>query len=61
MGFLLFCDVDAEGNITSFVAGQYVIPSRQFDYFFYLVNEVGIAIVEDLSSYKIVDGQLVKK
>jgi len=55
MGFLVFCDADEQGNITDYIAGRNIIPSRQYDYFFFLMNEI------DVADYKIVDGQLVLK
>jgi hypothetical protein len=55
MGFLVFCDTDENGTITTYLAGYNVIPSKQYDYFFYLSNEI------DASEYKVVNGQLVRK
>lgn len=53
---LLFCNVDENGRIINFIAGKYIIPDRQYDYFFYLTEN----IVDDLHNYKVVDGVLTK-
>jgi hypothetical protein len=45
---LLFCDVDEEGNIIEALFGATIIPSRQYDYFFYLKEKF-----EDISEYKV--------
>jgi hypothetical protein len=55
MGFLVFCDVDTNGEIISYIAGSAVIPSRQYDYFFYLENQI------EVPDYKVENGQLVLK
>jgi hypothetical protein len=54
MGFLVFCDADEEGQITAYVAGQYIMPDRQYQYFYYLNESI------DVSEYKIVDNKLQK-
>jgi hypothetical protein len=55
VGFLVFCDADENGNITGFVAGPKVIPDRQYEYFFFLMDAV------DPSEYKVSNGELVLK
>ncbi|MFZ7945655.1 hypothetical protein [Neobacillus sp. 19] len=50
MGYLLFCDVDEQGNITDALSGVNIIPSRQYDYFFFTMDE---GVVEDVSQYKV--------
>jgi hypothetical protein len=57
---LFFCDVDSEGTIGPFIAGKYVIPSRQYDYFFYLATDQ-YGVIDSPQSYKVIDGQLVKQ
>lgn len=52
---LLFCDVDENGNITSSLHGRNVIPTRQYQYFFYLTEEI------DVNDYLVIDGKLVSK
>jgi hypothetical protein len=47
MGFLVYCDADENGNITNAYTGYNVIPSRQYQYFFYMDNEI------DIMEYKI--------
>ncbi|WP_163183345.1 hypothetical protein [Neobacillus sedimentimangrovi] len=47
MGYLVFCDTDELGNITDAYAGVNIIPSRQYDYFFYMPNEI------DIMQYKV--------
>lgn len=54
--FLLFCNVDEEGNIIEGVTGNNIIPDKQYDFFFYLGEEG----VEDLLLYKIINNELVK-
>lgn len=52
---LLFCDVDADGNITSSLQGNNVVPTRQYDYFFFLEGEL------DVDDYSVIDDRLVRK
>jgi hypothetical protein len=54
---LLFCDVDSEGKIIESLLGDRVIPLKQYDYFFYLLEDVE-TVVQNISEYKVVDGQL---
>jgi hypothetical protein len=54
---LLFCDVDEEGKIIDSLLGDRVIPLRQYDYFFYLLDEVNI-VTENVANYRVVNGQL---
>lgn len=55
--FLVFCNVDEDGNIVDGLTGNNIIPSKQYDHFFYL-GEEGI---DDLMGYKVVDNKLVKR
>jgi hypothetical protein len=57
MGTLLFCDVDEKGIIIDSLVGDRVIPMKQYQYFFYLQEEVNV-VVENVPNYKIVNGQL---
>jgi hypothetical protein len=54
---LLFCDVDANGKIIDSLLGVRIIPMKQYDYFFYLQEDVEI-VVKNIPNYKVVDGQL---
>lgn len=55
MGFLVFCDVDEEGNITEYIAGKAVIPGRQYDHFIYLEKEIDVSFYKmDIESRKLV-------
>jgi hypothetical protein len=54
---LLFCDVDQEGKITDSLIGDRVIPMKQYDYFFYLSEEV-TSVTQKIPNYRVVDGQL---
>jgi hypothetical protein len=54
---LLFCDVDQEGSITDSLIGDRVIPMKQYDFFFYLSEEVN-SVTENISNYRVVNGQL---
>ena len=54
MGYLVFANVDENGNITEALAGFNVVPDRQYQYFFYLTEEI------DVTKYKIIEHQLVK-
>jgi len=49
--YLVFCDSDADGNITAGTWGVNIIPDRQYDHFFFLGNE---NLDFDLTHYKIV-------
>lgn len=57
MGTLLFCDVDEQGKIIESLVGDKVIPMKQYQYFFYVQDEVN-NVVDNVSKYRIVDGQL---
>jgi hypothetical protein len=52
---LLFCDIDENGNITTWLHGRYVVPTRQYQHFFYLTEEI------DVTEYEVIDGQLFPK
>lgn len=54
---LLFCDVDENGKIIDSLVGQRVIPMKQYDYFFYLTEEIE-TVVSNISKYRVVNGQL---
>lgn len=57
MGVLLFCDVDENGKITESIVGERIIPMRQYDYFFYL-NEDVETVSQNIPNYRVVNGQL---
>lgn len=53
-GFLVYANVDKNGNIKEGLSGFNIIPDRQYDYFFFLDKEI------DLMDYKIENNKLVK-
>ncbi|PFN77600.1 hypothetical protein COJ85_32035 [Bacillus sp. AFS076308] len=54
---LLFCDVDENGKITESILGERVIPMKQYQYFFFLMEDVE-TISQNIPNYKVIDGQL---
>lgn len=60
MGYLLFCDVDETGTITDAMSGANIIPSRQYDYFFYTSDH---HVMENVSDFKVdlLTRQLIRK
>jgi hypothetical protein len=60
MGYLVFCDVDENGDIIDAYSGINIIPSRQYDFFFFTNDE---GVTTDISQYKIdlETRQLIKK
>jgi hypothetical protein len=50
MGYLLFCDVDEAGNIIVAFTGTNIIPSRQYDFFFF-TNDADVA--DNIANYKV--------
>lgn len=54
--FLVFCNVDDEGNIIEGISGINIIPGKQYDYFFYREENDKI----DMLKYKVEDRRLVK-
>jgi hypothetical protein len=54
---LLFCDVDGEGKIIDSLIGERIIPMKQYDYFFYLMDDVE-TVASNIPNYRIVNGQL---
>jgi hypothetical protein len=59
LGVLLYCNVDVDGLITDSIFGERVIPMRQYDYFFYLVDKETETVAAELPRYRIVDRQLI--
>jgi hypothetical protein len=57
MGVLLFCDVDEDGKIMNPLFGERIIPLRQYDYFFYLMEDVE-TVAANIPNYRVVNGQL---
>jgi hypothetical protein len=55
---LIYCDSDLEGKIKECLIGKNVIPSRQFDHFFFI--EDGDTF-QDIDDYKVENGKLVLK
>lgn len=60
-GTIIFADINEEGDIKDALVGKRILPDRQYDYFFYVEQEVS----ENIDDYKVVlEGlkpQLVKK
>jgi hypothetical protein len=54
---LLFCNVDDNGKITESIIGERIIPSKQYEYFFFLM-EVAETVSIKIPNYRIIDGQL---
>jgi hypothetical protein len=54
---LLFCDVDDDGKIIDSLLGDRVIPMRQYQHFFYLLEDVEI-VLQKVPNYRVIDGQL---
>lgn len=50
MFYLVFCDVDEEGNITDALVGTNIIPNRQYDYFFFTSDE---GVTNNINQYKV--------
>jgi hypothetical protein len=50
MGYLVFVDVDEQGNIVDAFIGVNIIPSRQYDYFFFTMDE---GVMENIGAYKV--------
>lgn len=42
MKFLVYCNVDSEGEIIEGIAGLRLIPDKQYDHFFFLEKEVDL-------------------
>lgn len=54
---LLFCNVDENGKITDSLFGERVIPMKQYDYFFFLTEDVE-TVADNIPNYRVVNGQL---
>jgi hypothetical protein len=54
---LLFCDADEDGKIINSLIGDIVIPMQQYDYFFFLSEDVE-KVVQNISNYRVINGQL---
>jgi hypothetical protein len=54
---LLFCDIADDGKIIDSLLGDRVIPMRQYQYFFYLQEDVEI-VIKNISRYRVINGQL---
>jgi hypothetical protein len=57
MGVLLYCDVDENGRIVESLVGERIIPMRQYQYFFYLIDDYE-TILSNLSKYRVINGKL---
>lgn len=54
---LLFCDVDENGKIIESLIGNKVIPLKQYDYFFFLTEDLE-TVVRNIPNYQVTNGQL---
>lgn len=50
MYYLVFCDVDETGRIIDALVGATVIPSRQYDFFFF-TNDV--RVTQDITKFQV--------
>lgn len=57
---LVYANVDLNGNLTEVIAGQKIIPDKQYSYYFY-TSDTGIMV--NSSDYKVdlSTRQLIKK
>jgi hypothetical protein len=58
MATLLYCDVDEEGKIIKSLIGEKIIPMRQYNRFFYLLENEE-TVLKSISKYRIINGELV--
>lgn len=56
-GVLLFCDVDENGKLVECFVGERIIPMKQYDYFFFLTEDVEV-VGQNIPNYRVVDGKL---
>lgn len=54
---LLFCNVDENGKIIESICGERVIPMKQYQYFFYLNDDIE-TVNKNTPNYRVVNGQL---
>lgn len=47
---LIYGNVDENGEFTEVILGERILPSKQYDYFFY-VHDLGV--LEDIGNYKV--------
>jgi hypothetical protein len=57
VGVLLFCDVDENGKLVESFVGERIIPMKQYDYFFFLTEDVE-EVAQNIPNYRVVDGKL---
>jgi hypothetical protein len=55
---LLFCNVDEYGKIIESICGERVIPTKQYQYFFYLNADIE-TVMKNIPNYRVVNGQLI--
>jgi len=51
---LVFANADETGNITEVICGRYIIPDKQYQFFFYVDRYIS----DSIDNYKIINGQL---
>ncbi|WHY75700.1 hypothetical protein QNH20_16400 [Neobacillus sp. WH10] len=54
---LLFCNVDEQGKIIEAILGERIIPEKQYDYFFYLIEDPE-KVSQNIPNYRIINNQL---
>jgi hypothetical protein len=57
-GVLLFCNIDGSGKIIDSLLGDRVIPTKQYDYFFYIAGKDTETVLNELPNYSVVNGEL---
>lgn len=54
---LVFADCDANGEFIEVAMGRFIIPNKQYQYFFY----VDRYIQDTIENYKVINGELAAK
>lgn len=50
---ILFCNTKEDGEIRGSLKGEFVVPDRQYEFFFYLDKEADANKIENLDEYKV--------
>ncbi|WP_342045994.1 hypothetical protein [Bacillus sp. OTU530] len=58
MGALFFCNVDENGGIIESLVGERVIPTKQYEYFFYLANANTEEVFTNIPRYRVINREL---
>jgi len=54
----LYCNVDSAGRIIESISGERVIPEKQYEYFFFLVNTNSETVTNNIPNYRVVNREL---